>query len=203
MLPVLNRYRRSWSVQPARTDFKGRAGAAFSGDLQYANPGAMQDDLLDKTLEVIVGLNEEGVDYVVIGGVALNLHGLVRATEDLDVFVRPDMENIAALRRALKRVWDDPEIENITADDLCGDYPAVRYGPPDGSLPLDVLTRLGELARFEDLDYEIVEVDGVAVRVVTPAVLLWLKANTVRPRDRADADALRAAFGLTLKDESR
>ncbi|MCG8417089.1 MAG: hypothetical protein MJE77_03985 [Proteobacteria bacterium] len=43
----------------------------------------MKDDLLDKTLEVIRGLNDEDVDYVVIGGVALNLHGLVRATEDL------------------------------------------------------------------------------------------------------------------------
>ncbi|MCG8417088.1 MAG: hypothetical protein MJE77_03980 [Proteobacteria bacterium] len=117
------------------------------------------------------------------------------------MFVRPEPENIAALRRALKRVWNDPEIENITAEELCGDYPAVRYGPPDGSLPLDVLARLGELARFEDLDYEIVEIEGVAVRVATPAVLLWLKANTVRPRDRADAEALRAAFGFTLNDE--
>ena len=156
----------------------------------------MTDDLLDKTLQVIASLNEEGVDYVVIGGVALNLHGLVRATEDLDVFVRPERENIAALRRALNKVWDDPEIENITAEDLCGDYPAVRYGPPDESLALDLLTRLGELARFDDLDFETIEIEGVAVKVATPAVLHWLKANTVRPRDRADAEALRAAFGL-------
>lgn len=180
---------------------RDRPESTPKSSMRYADTGTMKDDLLDKTLEVIVGLNDEDVDYVVIGGVALNLHGLVRATEDLDVFVRPEPENIAALRRALKRVWNDPEIENITAEDLCGDYPAVRYGPPDGSLALDVLTRLGELARFEDLDYEIVEVEGVAVRVVTPAVLLWLKANTVRPQDRADADALRAAFGLPLKEE--
>jgi len=156
----------------------------------------MKEDLLDRTLEVITRLNDEGVDYVIVGGVALNLHGLVRATEDLDVFIRPEENNIAALRRALKRVWDDPEIDKITAEDLCGDYPVIRYGPPDGSLPIDILARLGERARFEDLEYELVEVEEVKIRVVTPRSLLWLKADTVRPRDKADAEALRAIFEI-------
>ena len=57
--------------------------ATSESNLRYADAGTMKDDLLDKTLEVIRGLNDEDVDYVVIGGVALNLHGLVRATEDL------------------------------------------------------------------------------------------------------------------------
>jgi hypothetical protein len=121
----------------------------------------MRDDLLDKTLEVISRFDEEGVEYAVIGGVALNFHGLIRATEDLDVFVRPLVSNIASLRRALRRVWDDPEIEQITAEDLFGDYPAVRYGPPDDSLPLDILTRLGELVHYDDLVCEQIEIEGV------------------------------------------
>ena len=83
-------------------------------------------DVFDECLRVIAAFNAEGVDYVVIGGVAVNLHGLIRATEDLDVFVRPDAENIARLRRALRRVWDDPCIDEITAEDLGGDYPSVR-----------------------------------------------------------------------------
>jgi hypothetical protein len=156
----------------------------------------VRDDLLDKTLEVIARFNEEGVDYIVVGAVALNFHGLVRATEDLDVFVRPQSDNIASVRRALRRVWNDPEIDLITADDLCGDYPAVRYGPPDGSLPLDILTRLGERIRYEDLDCEEIEIEGVAARVVTPVTLMKMKATTVRPQDQADALALRAAFDL-------
>ena len=161
----------------------------------------MEDNLLDKTLEVIAALNEESVEYVVIGGVALNLHGLVRATEDLDFIVLPEEDNIAAMRRALRRVWDDPEIDKITAEDLCGDYPAVRYGPPDGALPLDILTRLGEFASFEDLEYEEIEIEGVSVRVVTPEKLVWLKAGTVRPQDRADAEALRSVFDIQEEPE--
>ena len=156
----------------------------------------MRDDLLDKTLEVISRFNDEGVEYVVIGAVALNLHGLIRATEDLDVFVRPQADNIASLRRALKRVWDDPEIDLITAEDLCGDYPAVRYGPPDDSLPLDILTRLGELFHYDDLTSEQIEIEGVLVTVVTPPMLLKMKAGTVRPQDRVDVLALRQAFDI-------
>ncbi len=177
-----------------------RAGAGPAGPAAGATSDALVD-LLDKVLEVVASLNAEGVDYVVIGGVALNLHGLVRATEDLDLFIRPEPANVQALQRALGRVWDDPAQEEITAHDLCGDYPAVRYGPPDGSLPLDILARLGEFATFADLESDVLLVDGVEVSVATPATLHWLKAGTVRPRDQADAAALREAFGLPEEAE--
>jgi len=153
-------------------------------------------DALDDALEVIARLNEAKVDYVVVGGVALNLHGLVRATEDLDIFVRPDPENVARLRDALRRVWNDPDIDQITADDLCGDYPAVRYGPPEGTLYLDILTRLGEATSFADLEVEIKEAQGVSVRLATPMTLYRMKKDTVRPIDHSDAHALRVAFKL-------
>jgi hypothetical protein len=158
-------------------------------------------DALDDVLRVIRSLNEAGVEYVVVGGVAVNLHGLVRATEDLDVFVRPDPDNIGRLREALKAIWNDPSIDEITAEDLCGDYPAVRYGPPEGTLYLDILTRLGEATAYEDLEAQTKTVLGVEVVVATPATLHHMKKDTVRPIDRADADALRAAFDLSEGDD--
>ncbi len=153
-------------------------------------------DALDDALRVIAHLNAAKVDYVVVGGVAMNLHGIVRATEDLDLFVRPDPENIERLRRGLREVWDDPDIDDITAEDLCGEYPAVRYGPPEGVLYLDILTRLGEATRFTDLEIEEIEVAGIPVRVATPTTLYRMKRDTVRPIDRADAAALRSLFDL-------
>jgi hypothetical protein len=149
---------------------------------------------------VYFALNEAGVDYVVVVGVALNLHGLIRATEDLDLFVRPDPENIERLRCALKSVWADPDIDQITAEDLCGDYAAIRYGPPEGSLYLDILTRLGEATLFSDLQAQDKEIEGVRVRVATPQTLYRMKRDTVRPIDRADALALRSAFDLREDD---
>lgn len=153
-------------------------------------------DAFDDALRVIASMNEAGVEYVVVGGVAVNIHGLVRATEDLDVFIRPDADNVARLRRALKAVWTDPSIDEITAEDLCGEYPAVRYGPPEGELYLDILTRLGEKTAYADLEVEEKEVAGVVVRVATPRTLFRMKRDTVRPIDKADAAALRAAFDL-------
>lgn len=151
---------------------------------------------LDELLSVITSLNRHRVDYVLIGGGALNVHGLIRATEDLDLFIAPTETNVERLRA----LWDDPEIDAITAGDLLGDYPAVRYGPPVGDLYLDILTRLGELAQYSDLDSETVEIEGVPIRVATPRTLYRLKRATVRPLDRADAAALAEAFDLEDED---
>ena len=86
--------------------------------------------------------------------------------------------------------------DEITADDLCGHYPAVRYGPPKGTLYLDILTRLGEATLYSDLEFVTRNVGAVAVRVAAPRSLYRMKRDTVRPIDHADALALRAAFDL-------
>jgi hypothetical protein len=151
---------------------------------------------VEELLAVIDALNRHGVEYVLIGGGALNVHGLVRATEDLDLVIAPTANNVESLKSALRSIWSDPEIDRLTAEDLLGDYPAVRYGPPQGDLYLDILTRLGELADYESIEAEVVDVGGIEIRVATPQSLFRLKRNTVRPIDRADAEALREALEL-------
>ncbi len=145
---------------------------------------------------LIDALEEHEVDYFVVGGMAVNLHGLVRATEDIDLFIKPSPDNIERLRRALHDVWDDPCIDEISADDLCGDYPVVRYGPPQGAFVIDLMTRVGENFEFSDLEAMVLDVDSKKVRVATPEALFKMKRNTVRPRDRNDAIALQQKFGL-------
>lgn len=159
------------------------------------------DDPFDDALRVLAELNRAAVEYAVFGGMALNVHGLIRATEDLDIFLRPLAENIERLRSALRAVWNDPEIDGITAADLLGEYPAVRYGPPEGSISLDLVTRLGEAFTWPDLEIDTVEIEGVSVRVVSPRTLYRMKRDTVRPIDRADAAALRRAFSLDDEDK--
>ena len=147
-------------------------------------------------MAVLAALHEESVEYVLVGGVAVGLHGFERATRDIDLFVRPSHENIKRLRRALRRVFDDPAIEEITAEDLAGDYPTVRYGPPEGDYLIDLLGRLGSEITFDDLEYELLEVAGTTVRLATPRTLYRMKHDTVRPIDRIDAEVLRQAFEL-------
>src|SRR5437867_2989945 len=138
---------------------------------------------------VFRALKEQGVEYAVFGAVALGLHGLARATADVDLFIAPDAANVERLKAALRAVFKDPNIEDIAAEDLCGDYPAVRYYPPEG-FGFDILTRLGDAFRYTDLDIEEKNYDGVPVRVVTPRTLWRVKKDTTRPTDRFDAESL-------------
>ena len=154
----------------------------------------------DEILRVLRAFEASGLEYVLIGATAMGFHGLVRATEDLDLFIRATAENVERLRAALRASYDnDPHIEEISAADLLGDYPAVRYYPPTGDLYFDVLTRLGDAARFETVEAETKDLEGTRVSVATPAALYRLKKGTVRPQDHQDAAALRERFNL--KDE--
>jgi hypothetical protein len=149
---------------------------------------------------VLNAFEEQQLEYVLIGATAMAFHGLVRATEDVDLLIRPTSENVERLRRALQTTYsNDPNIKDIRTEDLLGDYPAVRYYPSSGDLYFDILTRLGDAARYETVESEAREVDGVRVWVATPQALYKLKKNTVRPIDRQDAAALRERF--RLKDE--
>lgn len=155
---------------------------------------------VDEFLTLVKSMNDQGVDYVIIGGAALNVHGLVRATEDVDVFIAPEASNVERLKAALRAVWEDPSIDEIVAGDLLGDYPVIRYGPPEGTLYVDILTRIGEVTKFDDLRWESVEIGGVSIRVATPHTLFLLKRSTLRSIDRADADRLAKAFGFDEED---
>lgn len=127
----------------------------------------------------------------------MTVHGIVRATQDVDIFVKPDESNIARLREALRALFpDDPSIMEITAEDLANDYPAISYNSPDGSLRVDILARLGEAFSMENLRFEDRLYEGVPVRVATPETLYRMKKDTIRLQDRADAERLRELFRL-------
>ena len=152
-------------------------------------------------LRVLRAFEVAGLDYVLIGATAMGFHGLVRATEDLDLFVRATADNIERLKAAFRDAYaGDPHVEEITAQDLLGDYPLVRYYPPSGDLYFDVMTRIGEVASYETVDAEEKEIEGIRVRVATPAALYRLKKDTVRALDRQDAAALRDRFKLREED---
>jgi len=157
---------------------------------------------LDDVLAVLEALERRGVRYAVFGGLAMAAHGFDRATRDLDLFVASDSDNVELLRRSLADVFDDPDIAQITAEDLGGAYPAIQYGPPGVDFTIDIVSRLGEAFRFDDLEIERVPVGPVEIAVVTPATLYRMKRDTVRLRDRDDAQRLARAFDLDADGEA-
>ncbi len=138
-----------------------RLTAVSEGWLESERQGTLEAVDRDEMLRVLRAFEEEGLEYVLIGAGAMGFHGLVRATEDLDVFIRATPENVERLKRAFRAAYrGDPHVEEISAADLLGDYPAVRYYPPSGDLYFDVMTRLGKAASFDTVEAETKEEVG-------------------------------------------
>lgn len=149
----------------------------------------------EKVLAVCRALNDHQVEYMVVGAVAINLLGLPRATEDLDLFIRPTAANVERLKLALRAVWNDSALDSLSVEDFNGEYAVVRYGPPDDELEIiDLMAYIGEAFTFEDLQSQVVDVSGVPVKVATPASLFRMKRGTLRPKDQGDALMLLERF---------
>lgn len=73
--------------------------------------------------QMFAALAEHRIDYVVIGGVAVQVHGHRRTTRDLDVIPAPDEENLDRLANALRELEAHPR-------DLPGELPLGSSSPP-------------------------------------------------------------------------
>lgn len=155
----------------------------------------------DLLVQLFAALAKHRVEYAVFGAVALAFHGLPRATGDLDLWLAPSRENIENALAALQEVYADPALAEVLPEELLGDYPAVRYGPPVG-FPLDLVTRLGSLG-YPTLEVEVAVWRGVPVRVVSARTLWPLKRESPRPQDRLDAAALARLAGIKEPDADR
>jgi hypothetical protein len=146
-------------------------------------------DQFKQFIEVFEAFDKYDVNYILIGGVAVIFQGLERLTRDIDIFVKMVPDNIVKLRRALHAVFNDTSIEEITLNDL-NDYPVIRYGTPSGFY-IDIMSRLGEVATYENLEFEIIEYQGIRIKVATPETLYKLKKDTIRDKDKIDAEFLK------------
>ena len=115
------------------------------------------NDLFDKFLNVLDALGKEKVNYILVGGLAVIIYGMPRLTQDIDIFVEMEPQNINKLQKALKTVFADDCIDGITVNEL-NQYSVIRYGYPDGFY-IDIMANLGEVATYADLQYETIMVD--------------------------------------------
>jgi len=141
-------------------------------------------NLFDKFLKVFKALEEEDVEYILIGGFAIILHGFTRLTQDIDILVKMTNSNIHKLQQALFKAFNDQEVYKITFDDL-KHYAVIRYGSPE-DFHMDLIARVGEIATFENMKYELIPVEGVTIKTATPESLYQLKKDSIRPEDQRD-----------------
>jgi predicted nucleotidyltransferase len=153
---------------------------------------------------ILEALDREGVEFLIIGGVAVGFHGFVRATKDVDIVPAPDPGNLEKLARVLKALdaeiegaeeFKDEELPNPLDPDalaLGGNWVLrTRLGR------FDVMQWIGDDALWEKLSPTAVEaeVGGLAIKVVSYDGLVALKEHAGRPVDLLDLQRLREARG--------
>jgi predicted nucleotidyltransferase len=146
--------------------------------------------MYDKFVELMKALGEYKVEYILIGGLAINLHGFTRNTEDIDLFVKPVADNITNLQKALYKVFKDNEIYQITIDEITK-YSVVRYGT-DFLFYIDIISKIGEKFSYSDLKYEEIIVEGIVLKVADIETLYKLKEKTFREIDQLDIKFLKS-----------
>ena len=143
---------------------------------------AAQEDLL----LLLRSLAEHQVDYVIIGGQALNLHGYMRSTDDIDILLPMDAVNGKRVIDALSVLPDnaakdvDPEwlAEPGTvrvADEIIVDLMTLAANGET----YDSLSAHIQKVEMEDFSYYLLDVDG-----------LIRTKQSVRPKDRQDLEIL-------------
>lgn len=79
----------------------------------------------DEILRVLRAFEAAGLEYVLIGATAMGIHGLVRATEDIDLVIRATPENVERLRAALRAAYGhDPHVEKFRSIEEMNQAPA-------------------------------------------------------------------------------
>ena len=145
--------------------------------------------------QILSDLNEVGVRYVLIGGIALIRHGVVRMTRDIDVVVEPGNDNMERIR-ALIVGWGAkrPDGSSIPAETIATGR-SIHLATPHGHL--DLLAEQASPLTFAELitRADVRRVDGVEAPICSLGDLVALKRIAGRERDLADLSELEAAHG--------
>jgi predicted nucleotidyltransferase len=144
---------------------------------------------------ILDDLNRAGIRYVVIGGIALISHGVVRATRDVDVLLAPEAENMKRLSDLIARWGATRPDGSPVPDGQIAPGRAINLSTPHGDLDLlaerpSPLTFAEVVARANGR-----RVDGVETMVCSLADLVALKRIAGRKRDLVDLHDLETAHG--------
>jgi hypothetical protein len=145
---------------------------------------------------VIAALNEAGIDYVVVGGLAVAAHGVVRATRDLDIVPGGDKPNMDQLARCLASLGGEHPIEGRLTGAALARPLSFKVTTRHGDV--QILNRMHGVPPFEALRRDQIRVE-IAPDAIAPvcslAHLRAMKLTADRPRDRVDLAELSDLHG--------
>jgi len=147
--------------------------------------------------KIFKALNDGGVDYLVIGGVAVNLYGYLRTTGDLDIVLFLNEENLNRTTVVMKKLGYTERlpihIQELQNEEFARkmmkerNLMAFTY-MPEGNNPLIIDVVIDESLRFKELaDRSVVkDVGGVNVPIISIDDLIEIKRKAGRPKDMED-----------------
>lgn len=149
---------------------------------------------LDAILRTLV---EFGVEFVVVGGVAVQAHGYLRGTGDLDIVPKPTLLNLSRLAEALAdleaKPWRATLPVDVTDPQLLQSVPLAPLATRHGRLDvLNIAHTSGAPGSFDELMERalVVDLDGLSVAIAGIDDLLRMKRAAGRPQDLTDIGAL-------------
>ncbi len=143
-----------------------------------------------KTFEgLLEGLSQNNIDYILVGGLAVDICGFSRATMDVDILVGGSKENIKKLLKCLL-LFGEGSARELTPEDFSLEEGCIRIVE---EFPLDVFTLIRghtyqNLLPQSDL---FVTESGVNIRHLNVKGLITLKEGSLRPKDQLDVQELR------------
>lgn len=131
--------------------------------------------------------NNHNVEYLIVGGYALAFHGAPRYTGDMDIFIKPDVENANRVLAALAEFGFDSF--GLVTEDFTSPDNVVQLGVPP--VRVDLISSLTGVTWAEAFAGK---VNGVYGGVNTPFIgreqFIANKRAIGRKRDLADVEAL-------------
>jgi predicted nucleotidyltransferase len=137
--------------------------------------------------DMLSALSDEHAEFLLVGAYALAVHGLPRATGDLDLWIRSSADNAGRVWRALVRFG--APVGDLRQEDLRTPGVVVQIGVAPRRI--DLLTSI-DAVEFDDAwaQRTEVELEGVRVPVIGRRELIVNKKAVGRPQDLADVARL-------------
>lgn len=162
---------------------------------------------MDSYENVLRALNDTGVRYLIVGGVAMNLLGCPRFTNDIDILLALDEGNLHAMKAAMKTLGYEQRIP-FSLDELGDEKKVLKlmreknllaytfYNPKEPLYSIDVI--VGPSLQFDRYKANQLHVDvwGLALPVVSIDDLIGLKRQSDREKDAMDVATLLEYKGL-------
>ncbi len=131
-------------------------------------------------------LKKCNVKYIMVGGVATNLHGYQRTTEDIDIWINDTVENRTNFRLALKK-YSGTDYFMLERMQIVAGWTNFNL---NNGMRLDVMTHIKGLENFSFDDCfalaSIAEINGLAVPFLHINHLIESKKAANRPKDQLD-----------------